>query len=653
MCGIAGFLLAAPTSQRPADVIHRMTAVLEHRGPDDDGVWLDMGTGVALGHRRLSILDLSPAGHQPMVSAGGRYVAAFNGEIYNFLDLRRELQRRGCQFVGHSDTEVLLTAVEEWGLRPAVERFNGMFACAVWDRRLRRLHLFRDRLGEKPLYYGLVAGSLLFASELKALREFPAFPAEIDRDALALFLRLSYIPAPFTIYRGILKLPPGTLVTIDAKRPSLPAPEAYWSAAVKFDQARRNPYAGSDAEAREELTALLGDAVRLRMHADVPLGAFLSGGVDSSTVVALMQAQSDRPVRTFTIGFHEAQFDEAKRARRVAAVLGTDHTELFVTPEEARAVIPRLPAIFDEPFADPSQIPTFLVAELARRHVVVSMSGDGGDELFGGYNRYHWGRSLRGLAGVMPRSARVLLARSIRGVSPVLLEAFFERAGPLLPRSLRLRNPAERLPKVAAAIAADGPESWHHTLVSTWDDPASVVLGSREPPTRLSDRRPPHPPTSSAEWMMFVDTVTYLPDDILVKVDRASMAVSLEARVPLLDHRLVEFAFRLPLRMKVRQGRSKWLLRQVLNDLVPADSTEQAKMGFEIPIASWLRGPLRDWAEALLTESRLRAESFFDPGPIRRKWAEHVAGQRNWYSHLWNVLMAQAWLEEQRRAVRL
>ncbi len=650
MCGLTGFLACGTACPAGAEALaRRMAAALTHRGPDDQGVWADADTGIALAHRRLSILDLSPQGHQPMLSQCGRYVIVFNGEVYNFAAIRDELERAGAApaWRGHSDTEVMLAAIAAWGLEAALKKFVGMFAFALWDREARTLSLARDRLGEKPLYYGWQGKTFLFGSELKALRAHPAFRAGIDRDALTLFLRHNAIPSPYSIYHGIHKLPPGTFLQLQAGQKDA-RPVAYWSARHVAEAGQRNPYQGSEREATDELARLLGQAVGGQMVADVPLGAFLSGGIDSTTVVALMQAQSARPVKTFTIGFNEPGYNEAEHAHAVARHLGCEHTELYVTPQDAIDVIPSLAAIYDEPFADSSQIPTCLVSHLARQHVTVSLSGDGGDELFGGYNRYFWARNLWRKLGWAPRPLRAALAGVLTALPPSAWNAAFQKLERWLPARLRYANPGDKLHKAAEILAVRSPEEIYLGLVSHWKNPAQLVPGSHEPPSLLTDPAHRADLPDFEHRMMYLDTVTYLPDDILTKVDRAAMAVSLETRVPLLDHRLVEFAWRVPLSMKIRNSQGKWLLRQVLYRYVPKDLIERPKMGFGVPIDHWLRGPLRDWAEALLSEERLEREGFLDPVPIRQRWQEHLSGKRNWQYHLWDVLMWQAWLEATR-----
>lgn len=649
MCGIAGFLSpGGMRAQAAQEIMSAMTETLWHRGPDDGGVWVDAKAGIALGNRRLAIVDLSPEGHQPMHSACGRYVIAFNGEIYNFKALLRELKGLGHAFRGHSDTEVMLAAISQWGLEAAIERFNGMFAFALWDRKARVLRIARDRLGEKPLYYGWMGGTFLFGSELKALKAHPNFKSEINRDTLALYLRHNYIPVPYSIYKGIHKLPPGTMLSLTRtdKVGEKPTLIPYWSAREAAEHGVADPFTKSTGEVTAHLDTLLRDAVKLRMEADVSLGAFLSGGIDSSTVVALMQAQSERPVKTFSIGFHEAEYSEAEYAKAVARHLGTEHTELYVTPEEAMAVIPRLPALYDEPFSDSSQIPTFLVSQLAGQHVTVSLSGDGGDELFAGYNRYFWGRSIWNKIGWMPPGLRSSAASAMTAISPQGWDQAFNRLGAFLPLKVRQRSPGDKLHKLAEILTVKSSEAMYLNLVSHWKQPESLVIGGSEPLTALTDPERWAYLRDFTHRMMYLDTVTYLPDDILVKVDRASMGVSLEGRVPFLDHRVMEFSWRVPLKMKIKDGRGKWILRQVLQKYVPKELIERPKMGFGVPIGTWMRGPLREWTESLLNERRLREEGFFDPRPIREKWVEHLSGKRNWQYHLWDVLMFQAWLTE-------
>lgn len=654
MCGLAGFLGYRHLSPGAIETTAlRMGEAIRHRGPDDSGVWRDDSAEVALAHRRLSILDLSPSGHQPMASHAGRYVMVFNGEIYNHLELRRALAGHpghgGVAWRGHSDTETLLAAIGAWGLEMALEQAVGMFALALWDRQERLLTLARDRMGEKPLYYGWQRGVFLFGSELKALAQHPAFSGVIDREAITLQMRHNYIPAPHTIYLGIHKLLPGHCLIIDPRcRDETAESRPYWSFPAMVARGRSDPFPGGDAEAITELESILRDAVAQQKVADVPLGAFLSGGVDSSTIVALMQSQSTRPVKTFTIGFHETGYNEAEHALAVARYLGTDHTELYVTPKQALDVIPRLPKLYDEPFSDSSQIPTYLVSEMTRNHVTVSLSGDGGDELFGGYNRYMQSMRYWGLLSVMPVALRRLVSRGTRGCSPDQWNEMLKPVQRMLQAHQRRVNWGDKLHKGADLLNCNSQDELYLRLISHWDGVNGLVIGSGESPgiryqlDRLADTE------DGVERMMALDTMTYLPDDILVKVDRAAMGVSLETRVPLLDHRVVEFAWRLPMSMKIRNGQGKWILRQILNRYVPRALIERPKMGFGVPIDSWLRGPLRDWAENLLDESRLRQEGYLNAAPIRQKWTDHLSGARNWQYHLWDVLMFQAWLENSR-----
>lgn len=652
MCGITGFLdlrAATPVDELRATAA-AMAATLHHRGPDGRGVWADEAAGIAFGHARLSIIDVSPAGAQPMVSASGRTVVTYNGEIYNAPELARDLRAAGVRFRGHSDTEVLVEAIERWGLEATLGRVNGMFAFACWDREHRRLHLVRDRLGEKPLYYAWQGSTLVFGSELAALRAHPHATFEIDRDALASYLRFSYVPTPGSIYAGVHKLPPATVLTVDpAHAPRDAQPRPYWAAFEAFtasasadaDAGRRASGPQSEFDTIEELDALLRDAVKIRMRSDVPLGAFLSGGIDSSLVVALMQEQSAEPVRTFTIGTTERSNNEADVAHEVASHLQTRHTELVVTAADAQAVIPRLPEIYDEPFADFSQIPTFLVSQLARQDVTVSLSGDGGDETFGGYDRYRVLPRASRRADRVPGAARRAVARAIDAVPPRV----WESAARPLPRKVRPRIPATKAAKLAAITRLDAAPAMYAELVTHWGTADHVVIGAQVRPA-LADRPADWPDVPRLEnLLMALDTVTYLPDDILVKLDRATMAVGLEGRVPLLDHRLVELAAGLPADLKIRNGTSKWPLRTVLGRYVPEAITRRPKTGFGLPIGDWLRGPLRCWAASLLAPDRLQVEGFFHPGPITAMWDEHLAHRRDWEYHLWDVLMFQAWLD--------
>jgi asparagine synthase (glutamine-hydrolysing) len=645
MCGIAGFWDAGGLSDDADEVLRGMTTVIAHRGPDDSGAMCDVGSGIAIGHRRLSIIDTSATGHQPMSSASERYHIVFNGEIYNFRELRRDLVQAGVRFRGTSDTEVLLEAVERWGLLATIQRAAGMFAIALWDMRERTLHLVRDRVGEKPLYYGRMGGVLLFGSELKALKQHPAWRGEIDRGSLALYLRFSYVPAPHSIFTGIRKVRPGTILTFASGAETEPLETQYWSARETVENGMRTPFVLPDNELVDACADRLSATIGEQMISDVPLGAFLSGGIDSSLIAALMQAQSAIPVKTFTIGFSVKEYNEAEHAKAVAAHLGTDHTELYVTPQQALDVIPNLPTMYDEPFADSSQIPTFLVAQLARTRVTVSLSGDGGDEVFGGYHRYVWAERLRRNFRLVPPSVRGAVARGIRVLSPASWNAVFASAGGLVRG--RMSIPGERMHKLANLLSATTAEQLYTGLVSQWPDPSAVSPGSVEPSSLLADSSLWANLDEFAQRMMFLDLISYLPDDILVKVDRATMAVSLESRAPFLDHRVIEFAWRVPQRSKIRDGTTKWLLRQVLDRYVPRVLIERPKMGFGVPLEYWLRGELREWAGDLLNADRLRADGYFDAEVVLEKWTEHQSGARNWQHLLWNILMFQAWLDAQ------
>lgn len=656
MCGLTGFFTSKAemnSSQMDAKVLS-MSGSLAHRGPDDQGTWIDPQAGIALGHRRLSIIDLSQQGHQPMPSACGRYVMVYNGEIYNFSEVKKKLQDSGFNagWRGHSDTEVMLAAISHWGLDKALSHFTGMFAFALWDRKERILKLARDRLGEKPLYYGWMNKAFLFGSELKALQRHPDWQGEIDRNVLALYMRYNCVPAPYSIYKKVFKLLPGTYVSVTQeeinKNTTSPLESIhYWSSRIVAEQGVKEPLRENEEECIEGLDSHLRNAVKGQMIADVPLGAFLSGGVDSSTIVALMQAQSTQRVKTFTIGFEEEAYNEAHDAKAVAKHLKTDHTELYITPQEAMSVIPKLPLLYDEPFSDSSQIPTYLISSLARKHVTVSLSGDGGDELFGGYNRYFWGEKIWKKINRLPHPLRQVLKSGIKTLSPRVWDSIFKTLDPFFPENIKQRNPGDKLHKLAGILTSKNPEEMYVRLASHWDSPESLVPGSKEISTL---------PTNPKNWaqiqdftqaIMYLDMVCYLPDDILVKVDRASMGVSLETRAPFLDHHVVEFAWKVPLHMKIRNKQGKWLLRQVLYKYVPKDLIERPKMGFAVPIDSWLRGSLKDWAEDLLSPERLKNEGFFDPEPIRKTWQAHISGKGNYQHHLWDALMFQAWLKDQ------
>lgn len=641
MCGVAGFW---GRSHAEAVIAEQMALQIEARGPDSSGLWSDSEVGIAMAHRRLSILDLSPAGAQPMRSSCGKYTLAYNGEIYNHEDLRKELKAEKAPFVwrGHSDTETLLAALVHWGVQGALERLNGMFAFAFWDSVERTLILARDRMGEKPLYYGHSGGVFLFGSELKALAAHPHWQGNVNRDALALFMRHSYIPAPHSIYQGIFKLLPAHYLVIREAGSVLDQPQCYWNLAGVAESGSHNAFDGDSKTLGDELELLLGDAVKRRMAADVPLGAFLSGGYDSTIVAALMQSQSDLPIQTFTIGFSEEGYNEAVHAKAVAKHLGTNHTELYVTPEQAMGVIPKLPRMYDEPFADSSQIPTYLVSQLARKDVTVSLSGDGGDELFYGYDRYFRVERMWRIMSQVPMPFRKVLREIVVRAPGNAIEFLMM----MLPKKFQVAHLADRLLKLAAILDYPTGEAFYREFVSHTRQPEKLVLGAQEPATILgcADQLPTL--SNLRERMMYMDSMTYLPDDILTKVDRATMAVSLEARVPMLDHRLVEFSWRLPHEYKSRNGRGKWLLREVTHRHVPKALMERPKMGFGVPIDQWLRGPLREWAEALLSESRLKQDGFFDTRAVRKMWEEHISGKRRWHYHLWDVLMFQAWLEE-------
>jgi len=678
MCGLTGFW--TPTNEFEG-VLHAalqsMTYALQHRGPDDSGAWTDTESGIALGHRRLSIVDLSDAGHQPMHSQSGRFVMAFNGEIYNHMNLRVELKKNKKAWRGYSDTETLLAGFEAWGVEETLRKSVGMFALALWDTQTQTLTLARDRFGEKPLYYGWTAQgdrrAFLFGSELKALRAYPGFDNPVCRRALAQYMRFMVVPAPMSIYADIFKLEPGCLLTVSGlceKGSFKDASDAVvsiktWWALADVVRAGQSNQIADEVEAVELLEQQLAEAVRLQSLADVPLGAFLSGGVDSSTIVALMQDQANNSgsdkVKTFTIGFEEAGFDESPYARAVAQHLGTEHTEMIVSAENVQDVIVQLPTMYDEPFADSSQIPTHLVSREARKHVKVALSGDAGDELFGGYNRYFWGPRIWSKVAWLPYPVRQALGAAISTLPAVGWDALGASLSTLMPRTQGIHRLGEKAHKLALRLrGVRRIDDLYWSLVTEWQDPADVVrsdvllhvgqgLGWAGNADKGNDS--PHfidlEGLGSVERMMYLDSMTYLPNDILCKVDRAAMATSLETRAPFLDHRVAELAWRMPLHMKVRGNVGKWALRQVLYKYVPRELIDRPKAGFAIPVGQWLRGPLRSWAEALLDEVRLQREGYFYPAPIRQKWAEHLSGQHDHTAKLWAVLMFQAWLEAQ------
>ncbi len=650
MCGIAGFIQKEIVSSRSEQVLNAMADQITHRGPDSNGIWFDEKTGIGLAHRRLAILDLSPRGHQPMQSASGRYVIVFNGEIYNYQNLMDELVKLGHHFKGHSDTEVILQGIEQWGLKEAVTKCTGMFAIAIWDKQERRLYLVRDRLGEKPLYFGNVGKAFVFGSELKALKPHPDWKGTIDHSALTLYMKHGYVPAPHSIYRGIRKLTPGSIVSVDysSTRPVINE-SSYWPMMDVVHHSQSHPLHVTDEHMISSLEKILLESVKQQMVADVPLGAFLSGGIDSSTIVALMQSMSSQPVRTFSIGFDYEGYDEAGYARQIAQYLGTDHTELYMTAEDALNVIPRLPAIYDEPFADSSQIPTYLVSQLTRQHVTVSLSGDGGDELFCGYTRYFMVNNIWRKLSLLPLAIRRIVANTIIKTPVSRLDALFKWLNPLFNKYSQAGRVGDKLKKSAYLLNAADADEFYSLFTTNRVDMDGLL--KPEYYQQDSDELLVSQHGLSSDCiisnMMYRDTMQYLPDDILVKVDRASMANSLESRIPMLDHRVLEFAWRLPLSAKYRNGQGKWILRQVLKKYVPEKYFERPKMGFGVPMDDWLSGPLREWGEDLLDEKELSQQGIFDAGAVRKKWCEHSEGLRNWRSQLWSVLVFQSWLKNQ------
>ena len=644
MCGFTGFLTVKNEMSEPAikGLLDDMASTIIHRGPDSAGQWMDLEAGISFAHRRLAIVDISPSGAQPMISASGRYVIAFNGEIYNHNELRSQLllMKSTIEWRGHSDTETLLSCFDFWGVEKTLRATNGMFAFSLWDRKYRILTLGRDRLGEKPLYYGWQghgsSAAFIFGSELSSLRRHPGFSAQIDRNALSSYMRHTCVGGVNSIYEGIYKLLPGNILRVSTTDQQ-PITKAWWSVSDAIQTGEAKPFLGTAEDAVVTLEEVLRGAVERQMMSDVPLGAFLSGGVDSSAIVALMQSQSRKKIKTFTIGFNEQEYNEAPYAQAVANQLGTDHTELYVSAKQALDIIPKLPTIFSEPFADSSQIPTFLVSQLAQAQVKVCLSGDGGDELFCGYNRYKMTSELWTKLNWIPRGLRRTGAALITSLPP----AAWDRVGHLL----SIARYGDKLHKGSRILDKATIQDLYQSMLSQWDEPDNVVLGGQEQPNSLTFDQPAFYGLKDLEIMMALDMCNYLPDVILTKVDRAAMGVGLETRAPFLDHRVVEFACSLPLDFKLRNGVTKWPLRQVLYRYVKPEFIERPKMGFGVPIDQWLRGPLRDWAEDLLGETRLRNEGFLNPVPIRKKWEEHLSGRRNWQSQLWTILMFQAWRE--------
>ena len=649
MCGINGFYSKSLSTFN--NVIVKMNSAISHRGPDTGGTWLDRNSGIVLGHQRLSIIDLSAAGSQPMESNSGKFILTYNGEIYNHLEIRKEIENNysNIKWKSNSDTETLLEAIDLWGINKTLQKIEGMFAFALWNKKTRSLLLARDRIGEKPLYFGWQGiGNdkvFLFGSELKSLKVHPEFERKINRDAITLQLRHNCIPAPYSIYKGIYKLLPGHFLQLnenDLKNSLLPSTQHYWSLTECAIDGNNNQLKLSDDEIQIDLEKLMLSSVKKQMISDVPLGAFLSGGIDSSTVVALMQSQSNHSVKTFTIGFSENDYNEILYAKKIAKHLGTNHSELYVSSKTAMEVIPKLPTIYDEPFSDSSQIPTFLVSQLAKQHVKVALSGDGGDELFCGYTRHAISKKFLNISHLIPLTFRKIISNGIKSVSP----NNWNRLSKFLPGLNNYSKFGDKIHKGADILNASTLFDIYYILCSHWQNPTKTVINSKEPGTFLTKFRPELKGLNSQQQMMVLDFITYLPNDILVKVDRAAMSTSLETRVPFLDHKLIEYVWKIPHSLKFRNGSGKWILKQILNQYVPKNLTERPKMGFEIPIGSWLRGPLRDWAENLLNQKRLQQERYFNPQLIRDKWAEHLSGKKNWQYDLWDILMFQAWIDE-------
>ena len=647
MCGIAGFISPYLSRDSFNKTITCMIDKLGHRGPDDKGIWFDTKSGVALAHSRLSIIDLSKAGHQPMISSCKRFYIVFNGEIYNHKMLREELPD-SIKWRGHSDTETLINGISYWGLERTLSKLVGMFSFALWDIEQKKLTLVRDRLGEKPLYFGFIGKTMVFGSELKSMEVFPEKSLEIDKNSLETYIRFGYIPAPLSIYKGIYKLSPGNFIEIsieDVMARSVHNIRQYWSLEEVIHNKQANPFLGSKADATDYLEILLKDSISGQILADVPLGAFLSGGIDSSSLVSIMQSQSRDPVNTFTVGFEEFHYDESKSAQKVSSFLGTNHREYIMSPNDAINIIPDLPAIYDEPFSDVSQIPTFWVSKFASNNVKVCLSGDGGDELFCGYSRHIAGPRIWKILKNIPIPLRKIIANFIQNFPPSSWDRFYYYCEIFIPRHLRINFPGLKLYKISELINTQTLKEVYLALISSWSSSENIMLKNSQSLGKEALEFENIKQIDAHHQMMYMDTLNYLPNDILVKVDRASMASSLETRLPLLDHRIVEFAWSIPLEMKLQNKRSKWLLREVLKRYLPYNLIDRPKSGFAVPIAKWLKGPLKNWADELLDEKLIDSQEFLSSKSIKSIWNEHLSGKQNWSKKLWTILMFQSWLK--------
>ncbi len=643
MCGIAGFWQPKENNKGALkEIIIDMINPISHRGPDDSGFYVDTNSGIALGNKRLSIIDLSANGHLPMESFSKRYIIVYNGEVYNYKELKKELINKfDIKFKSTSDTEVILAGFEVWGIEETLKKCNGMFAFALWDKRKKKLYLGRDRIGIKPIYFGIQDNILFFASELKAIKNNKFFKSDIDRDALSLFFRYSYIPAPYSIYKDIKKLKPAHYIVINR---NLNLKEnCYWDIRKITKECYQNPINLSTKETVNELERLLLDSVKKRMISDVPLGAFLSGGIDSSLMVALAQSQTSKAIQTFTVGFYDKNFNEAHYARKIAKYLKTDHNEIYISSDKAMEIIPKLPLIYDEPFSDPSEIPMFYISQFAKKKVTVSLSGDGGDELFGGYNRYIWADKIWNRLKYLPFSVRDCIKKMLKIIPTDYWDFLFLKFGGMLPDTINQAVPGDKLYKLADTLNCNSANNFFKSLISNWKNPVDIIINSKEPNTILDDNFISKVIPNFKERMMFFDLITYLPDDILTKVDRSSMAVSLEARVPFLDHKVIEFSKRLPTSFKIKNNTNKWILRKILYKYIPEKIMTRTKMGFGIPLNQWLKGDLREWAEELLDDTKIKSDGILNPKPIKNIWKEYLKGKGNWQYLLWDVLMFQAW----------